>query len=252
MQPYSYSYVAGAQSGNPPSSAASRASAPRVPPARGTGDTGHLSMTCRKSRSQGSPPRSHRDVQRSRIGGVRVVVIVMMNGSVIPLRVVVGGVTAGTGIENASGIETAIVTTIAPGIANVTATTVTTTTILAGANAPATRNALVRGPATGIMTGSGTGRVNPTVGRLLEGGTVSGSQASRLDRLLVSGFLEKCVGSAGVLPCAFSDHDFVTLPLSLDSCPSSRSSVWKFNLSLFSDEDFKREMSALIVEHKTA
>ena len=35
------------------------------------------------------------------------------------------------------------------------------------------------------------------------------SQASRLDRFLVSRLLESCVDCPTVLPCSFSDHDFV-------------------------------------------
>ena len=37
------------------------------------------------------------------------------------------------------------------------------------------------------------------------------SQASRLDRFLVTVSLERCIDFPKVFPCSFSDHDFVAL-----------------------------------------
>ena len=65
------------------------------------------------------------------------------------------------------------------------------------------------------------------------------SQASRLDRFLVSGSLERCIDCPKVSPCSFSDHDFVALNFSPDDCPRTRSGVWKFNSSLLNDATFK-------------
>ena len=59
------------------------------------------------------------------------------------------------------------------------------------------------------------------------------SQASRLDRFLISSGLFKSVSSNKVLPCALSDHDFVDL-------------IWKFNSALMSDVNFRRFISSVI------
>ena len=76
------------------------------------------------------------------------------------------------------------------------------------------------------------------------------SQASRLDRFLVSGSLERCIDCPKVFPCSFSDHDFVALNFSPDDCPGTRSGVWKFNSSLLNDATFKCELSQLITDQK--
>ena len=76
------------------------------------------------------------------------------------------------------------------------------------------------------------------------------SQASRLDRLLVSGSLQRCIACPKVFPCSFSDHDFLALTFSPDDCPGTRSGVWKFNSSLLNDVIFKRELSRLITDQK--
>ena len=76
------------------------------------------------------------------------------------------------------------------------------------------------------------------------------SQASRLDRFLVSGSLERCIDCPKVSPCSFSDHDFVALNFSPDDCPRTRSGVWKFNSSLLNDATFKCELSQLITDQK--
>ena len=58
------------------------------------------------------------------------------------------------------------------------------------------------------------------------------SQASRPDRFLISGSLQRCIDCPTVFPCSFSDHDFVALTFSPDDCPRTRNGVWKFNSSL--------------------
>ena len=77
------------------------------------------------------------------------------------------------------------------------------------------------------------------------------TQASRLDRFFVSRPLFKNVNSNQVLPCTFSDHEFVCLELSLDGISNRRSSVWKFNSNLLSDPDFRALISNLILAQKS-
>ena len=76
------------------------------------------------------------------------------------------------------------------------------------------------------------------------------TQASWLDRFFVSQPLFKNVNSNRVLPCTFSDHEFVCLELSLDGISSRRSSVWKFNSNLLADPDFRALISNLILAQK--
>ena len=70
--------------------------------------------------------------------------------------------------------------------------------------------------------------------------------ASHLDRFFISHCLFKHVCSNKVLPCAFSDHDFVDFDLSLDDFSNKRGSVWRLNTALFGDADFRRELSSVI------
>lgn len=77
----------------------------------------------------------------------------------------------------------------------------------------------------------------------------SHSQASRLDRFFVSRSLFKCCSNK-VLPCVFSDHDFVLLELSLDGFSNRRSCIWKFNSRLLSDPDFVVLITDVINQHK--
>ena len=69
------------------------------------------------------------------------------------------------------------------------------------------------------------------------------TQASRLDRFLVSKFLIDKVASCSISPCVFSDHDFVDLVFSLDGAPRNRNESWKFNSLLLADSDFKHLIS---------
>ena len=76
------------------------------------------------------------------------------------------------------------------------------------------------------------------------------TQASRLDRFYVSRSLLQTVRSNTVLPCVFSDHDFVELCLDSDLSRNRRSSIWKFNTALLSDSDFMQLMTNVIQEQK--
>ena len=77
------------------------------------------------------------------------------------------------------------------------------------------------------------------------------SQASRLDRFLVSRSLFKFVRSSKVLPCVFSDHDFVDLELCLDGFSNKWGGVWRLNTALLADLEFKREISSAIDRQKS-
>ena len=79
----------------------------------------------------------------------------------------------------------------------------------------------------------------------------SNSQACRLDRFFISQTLLKGVRSNQVLPCTFSDHDFVCLDVAFDDISNRRCGVWKFNTNLLSDSDFRNEISNLIFTQKS-
>ena len=76
------------------------------------------------------------------------------------------------------------------------------------------------------------------------------SQASRLDRFLILRNLFQSVFLCNILPCVFSDHEFVSLELELDSSRTSRSGIWKFNAALLLDADFKQLMLGVFEEQK--
>ena len=76
------------------------------------------------------------------------------------------------------------------------------------------------------------------------------TQASRLDRFLLSRFLFRGACSVNVLACPFSDHDFVVLDLSVDGLVRPRSSIWKFNTSLLSEKEFCKLLSSVIESQK--
>ena len=78
------------------------------------------------------------------------------------------------------------------------------------------------------------------------------SQASRLDRFLISHSLFKFVRSNKVLPCVFSDHDFVDLEFCFDGFSNKRGGVWRLNTALLADPHFKREISSTILIAKRA
>ena len=77
------------------------------------------------------------------------------------------------------------------------------------------------------------------------------SQASRIDRFLISRSLLHFVRSNKVLPCVFSDHDFVDLELCIDGLSNKRGGVWRLNTALLADLDFKREISSAIDRQKS-
>ena len=72
------------------------------------------------------------------------------------------------------------------------------------------------------------------------------SIASRLDTFFVSRVLCDSISECSILPCVYSDHDFVLLELDLTDPARSGPGVWKFNNSLLQDEAFCSEISDLI------
>ena len=78
------------------------------------------------------------------------------------------------------------------------------------------------------------------------------TQASRIDRFFISKPLLAKVSSCNILPCVFSDHDFIDLYLDLDGFSTCRSCVWKFNTSLLADPEFVQMMTCVIEKHKLA
>ena len=72
------------------------------------------------------------------------------------------------------------------------------------------------------------------------------SIASRLDSFLLTRFLCDRVASCEILPCVYSDHDFVLLNLDLHTTIRWGPGVWKFNNTLLQDEDFCASISELI------
>ena len=54
-----------------------------------------------------------------------------------------------------------------------------------------------------------------------------------------------------VLPCTFSDHEFVCLEFVSDSFSKRCCVVWKLNTSLLSDADFWDQISGLILAQKS-
>ena len=79
----------------------------------------------------------------------------------------------------------------------------------------------------------------------------SNSQASRLDRFFISQPVLNGVCSNQVLPCPFSDHDFVCLEFAFGDTSNRHCGTWKFNTNLLSDPDFWSQISNLISSQKS-
>ena len=76
------------------------------------------------------------------------------------------------------------------------------------------------------------------------------SQASRIDRFLIAKSLFNKVSSCEILPCVFSDHEFITLEVLLEGVIRRGTGVWRFNNSLLSDPDFKNVLKNVIANFK--
>ena len=63
--------------------------------------------------------------------------------------------------------------------------------------------------------------------------------------------LFKFVRSNKLLPCVFSNHDFVFLDFSFDGFSNKRDGVWRLNTALLADPEFKREISAVVDRQKS-
>ena len=75
------------------------------------------------------------------------------------------------------------------------------------------------------------------------------SIASRLDTFLVSRDLSPHVQLCDILPCSFSDHDFVTLSVDLSNAARLGPGVWKLNNSLLNDADYNQSVRDLIDQY---
>ena len=56
--------------------------------------------------------------------------------------------------------------------------------------------------------------------------------------------------SCEILPCVLPDHDSVKLNVSLDGVIKRGSGVWRFNNSLLSDPNFKKDLKTVIAAFK--
>jgi len=74
------------------------------------------------------------------------------------------------------------------------------------------------------------------------------TQASRIDRFLVANSLVS-KASCDILPCVFSDHDFVRIEFTASSSKRGPG-VWRFNNSLLSDVEFRNVLSKAIADFK--
>ena len=72
------------------------------------------------------------------------------------------------------------------------------------------------------------------------------SVASSLDTFMVSWSLTDQIESCDIVPCVFSDHDFVTFNLVLTDLPLFGLGVWKLNIALLQDSEYCSEVVSLI------
>lgn len=72
------------------------------------------------------------------------------------------------------------------------------------------------------------------------------SVASRLDSFMVSSSLTDQIESCDIVPCVFSDHNFVTFNLVLTDLPLFGPGVWKLNIALPQDSEYCSEIVSLI------
>ena len=64
------------------------------------------------------------------------------------------------------------------------------------------------------------------------------SIASRLDKFYLSSNIVNSVSLSSIIPCCFSDHDYVNVHLELSHLPLRGPGVWKFINSLLQDPTF--------------
>ena len=76
------------------------------------------------------------------------------------------------------------------------------------------------------------------------------SQASRIDKFLVSRSLFRHVNSCSFFPYVLSDHEFVSLKFSTDNIVRRRSFIWRLNTAFLSDPEFSRTVTLFIESHK--
>ena len=76
-------------------------------------------------------------------------------------------------------------------------------------------------------------------------------QASCIDSFFIYRSLFKFFRSNKVLPCVFSDHDFVALDFSFDGFSNKRDGVWRLNTTLLVDPELKCEISSVVDRRKS-
>ena len=73
---------------------------------------------------------------------------------------------------------------------------------------------------------------------------------SRLDRIYVPREWCDCIKKSDIMPCFFSDHDFVTLAVELEGIPLRARGLWRLNNTFLKDDDFqwliKHEIATII------
>lgn len=75
------------------------------------------------------------------------------------------------------------------------------------------------------------------------------SIGSRLDSFLLVRDMLRSLSSCEILPCAYSDHDFVFLDLEIERVCNFGPGVWKFNNSLLSDQLYCDSIASIIDQH---
>lgn len=60
----------------------------------------------------------------------------------------------------------------------------------------------------------------------------------RLDRIYTSSILKSSLDFCNIMPCTFSDHDFVVLKLKLNTSITFGKTYWKLNNSILDNEQF--------------
>ena len=94
-------------------------------------------------------------------------------------------------------------------------------------------------------------RKNNPKGKLYTWAKKDLSQASRIDKFLLSRSLFRHVISCSVFPCVLSDHDFLSLKLSTDNIAPRRSFIWRLNTAFLSDPEFVRTVTSFIESHNS-
>ena len=72
---------------------------------------------------------------------------------------------------------------------------------------------------------------------------------SRLDKFFITQALVTHATKCEILPCVFSDHDYVSLHLDLQNIPTHGPGIWRFNSSLLDDETYCSQVTDILERH---